>query len=98
MAADGQVLADLLELISELAQDWEYGEEITEATLFLRDLGLESLDLVVLGAAIQARHGRLPFTEFLAEVGERPPDERDVSVGELVAFVCRYRPVGPKVP
>lgn len=96
---DQHVLTDVLELISELAQDWEYGEEITEDTLFIRDLGLESLDLVVLGAAVQGRYGRLPFTEFLVEVGERPPEKRDVSIGELVAFVCQHRvPVGPKAP
>jgi acyl carrier protein len=48
---------------------------------------MESLDLVVLGTSLQDRYGRLPFSEFLAEIGQRPVEERDISVGELVAFV-----------
>ena len=52
----------------------------------LHSLGFESLDLVVLGTSIQERYGRLPFAEFLADIGQRP--EKDVTVGELVAFVC----------
>jgi hypothetical protein len=51
---------------------------------------MESLDLVVLGTSLQERYGSLPFAEFLAEVGQRPVEERDVSVGELVAYVCRH--------
>jgi hypothetical protein len=53
---------------------------------------MESLDLVVLGTALQERYGRMPFAEFLAEIGQRPVRERDISVGELVAFVCRNSP------
>ncbi|HLG74010.1 MAG TPA: acyl carrier protein [Chloroflexota bacterium] len=88
---DPQVLSDLVDMMSQLADDWEYSGEITESTYFIRDLGLESLDLVVLGAAIQERYGRLPFPEFLEEIGSRPASERDVSVGELVAFVSTNR-------
>jgi len=87
---DVQILEEVLALMAQLADDWEYGGELTRATRLLADLGLESLDLVVLGTAIQERYGRLPFTEFLAEIGQRPPAERDVSVGELVAFVSRH--------
>ena len=36
-------------------------------TRFLADLGLESLDIVVLGTMLQQRYGRLPFAEFLEE-------------------------------
>ena len=53
--------------------------------------GLESLDLVVLGTMLQQRYGRLPFAEFLAEIGQRPVEERDLTVAELVAFVCEHR-------
>ena len=61
-------------------------------------MGLESLDLVVLGTMLQSRYGRLPFTEYYAEIGDRPPEERDVTVAELVEFICTNRvstPVGP---
>jgi acyl carrier protein len=91
MAAESQILTDTLQLISQLAGDWEYSGEITAETCLLADLGLESLDLVVLGTAIQKRYGRLPFAELLAEIGQRPVEERDLSIGELVAFVSRNR-------
>lgn len=93
---DPQVHSEVLDLIAELAQDWEYDGAITADTLFLADLGLESLDLVVLGTMIQHRYGRLPFSELLADIGQRPVAERDITVGELVGYVCTNRvPVGP---
>jgi acyl carrier protein len=87
MTTQPNILGDVLGLMGQLAGDWEYSGEITPETRLLADLGMESLDLVVLGTSLQERHGRLPFAEFLAEIGRRPVDERDVSVGELVAFV-----------
>ena len=77
---DPKVLDDVLALIDELSGDWEFDGEITPETRFLADLGLESLDLVVLGTMIQQRYGQLPFAEFYAEIGQRPIEERDVSV------------------
>ena len=88
---DPEVLDGVLELLSELSGDWEYDGEITPETRFLADLGLESLDIVVLGTMIQQRYGRLPFAEYLEELGQRPVEERDVYVAELVAFVCEHR-------
>ncbi len=89
---DPQIQADVLEMVHELAEDWEYDGEITAETRFLQDMGLESLDLVVLGTMIQHRYGKLPFSEWLAEIGERPVEERDVSIGELVDFVASHLP------
>lgn len=89
---DPQVMTDVLELLRQLAGDWEYDGEISSETRMIGDLALESLDLVIIGTAIQRRYGRMPFAEWLAEIGERPVEARDVSVGELVAFVCRHRP------
>ena len=91
MQRDPQVLADVMEQINELAGDWEFDGEITPETRFLADLGLESLDLVVLGTMIQHRYGQLPFAEYYAEIGQRPIAERDVSVADLVDFICRNR-------
>lgn len=88
---DPQVLGDVLDLIDELSGDWEFEGEITPETRFLRDLGLESLDLVVLGTMIQHRYGQLPFAEYYAEVGQRPVAERDVTVSDLVGFICENR-------
>jgi acyl carrier protein len=92
---DGRVLTEVLELVNELAGDWEYDGEITPDSYFLADMGLESLDLVVVGTAVQQRYGRLPFAEYLAEIGQRPVEERDVTVAELVGFICQHQPAVP---
>jgi|tagenome__1003787_1003787.scaffolds.fasta_scaffold18959692_2 acyl carrier protein len=88
---DAAVMAGVLELLAELAGDWEYDGEIGPGTRFLADLGLESLEIVVLGTMLQQQYGRLPFAEYLDEIGRRPEEERDVSVSEVVAFVCEHR-------
>jgi acyl carrier protein len=91
IVTDRQVLQEVLALMAQLADDWEYSGPMDENTYLLGDLGLESLDLVVLGTAIQERYGRLPFAEYLAEIGQRPVEQRDVTVGELIDFICRHR-------
>jgi acyl carrier protein len=76
----------VLGIINELADDWEYDCEITPDTLFVGDLGLESIDVVILGTTIQNHYGHtLPFAEFLAEVGRR--EVRDIRIDEFVEFV-----------
>lgn len=90
-ASDPMVMAGVLDLLGELAGDWEYDGEIEPDTRFVADLGLESLEIVVLGTMVQQRYGRLPFAEFLEELGERPVEERDLTVAELVTFVCEHR-------
>jgi acyl carrier protein len=84
-----QLLTDVLQLMNQLAGDWEYDGPITAGTYLFGDLGLESLDLVVLGTAIQERYGRMPFAEFFAEIGQRPL--RDLTVGELVEFIGQHQ-------
>jgi len=91
IGVDPEVLDGVLELLNELSGDWEYEGVIGPDTYFLADLGLESLDIVVLGTMIQQQYGRLPFAEYLEELGQRPVEERDVSVAEVVAFVCEHR-------
>ena len=90
ITTQAKLLDDVLVLISQLAGDWDYSGIISVETRLLADLEMESLDLVVLGTSLQERYGRLPFAEFLAELGQRPVEERDVSVGELVAFISRH--------
>jgi acyl carrier protein len=88
---DPQVLAAILELLDELKGDWEYDGEIAPDTRFVVDLGLESLEIVVLSTMIQQLYGKLPFPAFFDQIGQRPVEERDVSVAELVSFVSRNR-------
>jgi acyl carrier protein len=93
---DPTVLTGILDLLDELAGDWEYDGEIGPETRFIADLGLESLEIVVLGTMIQERYGRLPFAEYLDELGQLPVEERDVSVAELALFVCEHRQPVPE--
>jgi len=81
-----EILDYVLKSLSDLAQDWDYAEEVGPQTLLFREMGLDSLDLVVLGTNIQEHYGiQMPFAEFLASVGER--GQQDVSVSELVDFI-----------
>lgn len=86
-----QVLDDVLSLMTQLAGDWEYSGELTRETRLLGDLAMDSLDLVILGAELDERYGRLPFPEFFAELGQQEVVERDVTIGELVEFICRHK-------
>jgi acyl carrier protein len=86
--SDPRVFDAVVETLGELARDWEYGEPVTPETTLFEDLGFESLDLVVLGTSLQEKYGRLPFTEFLTEIGERNAD--DISVGELAEFISMH--------
>jgi acyl carrier protein len=101
MTADGAtvdrsaVLSDVLDLVNELADDWEFDGEVTPDTFFIQDLGLESLDLVVLGTSIQYRYGQLPFAEYLADLGQRPVEERDVTIADVVNFIVTNVPSTP---
>ncbi|HUO71711.1 MAG TPA: acyl carrier protein [Solirubrobacteraceae bacterium] len=88
---DPDVLEGVLALLNESKGDWEYTGEIGPDTHFIADLGLESLEIVVLSTLIQQQYGRMPFPEFFDEIGQRPVDERDVTVAELVGFVCKHR-------
>jgi acyl carrier protein len=88
---DPEVLGAIFALLNELKEDWEYGDEILPDTRFIADLGLESLDIVVLSTMIQQRYGRLPFPEYFEEVGGRPVQERDVTVADLTRFVSLHR-------
>lgn len=84
-----QVLAQVLDLVQSVARDWEVGDPITERTRLYGDLAFESLDLVVLGAAVQERFGQpFPFTDLFAEIGER--ETHDLTIGEWVDFLERH--------
>jgi acyl carrier protein len=88
---DPQVLAGILLLLEEAQGDWEYEGEIGPDTRFVADLGLESLEIVVLATMVQQRYGPLPFPQYFDEIGQRPIEERDVTVAELATFVCAHR-------
>ena len=80
------VLADVLNLLNQLARDWEYSGEISPETYLFADLGFESIDAVVLASFIQERYKQqFPFPQLLAELGQR--EVKDIRLGELVDFI-----------
>ncbi len=88
MSSDREVLDDVALVLREtLGRD--DSTPITRETRFFADLGLASIDAVVLGEALQTHYGRpLPFGEMMAELGRR--EERDLVLGELVAFLQKH--------
>lgn len=79
------ILADLGRLLGNF-QGREYSDGIGPETRFFADLGLASIDAVVLGEKLQTHYGRpLPFGDLMAELGRR--SDRDLSVAELVEFL-----------
>lgn len=67
----------------------EYSGRIGPETRFFADLGLASIDAVVLGETLQQLYGRtLPFGELMADLGRR--DDRDMNLGELAEFLGRH--------
>jgi acyl carrier protein len=71
---------------------------IDRETRFFADLGLASIDAVVLGEAIQRHFARpVPFQELMADLGRR--QQRDLAIGELVDFLRVHmgEPAGPAV-
>lgn len=76
-------------MVRQMLGDWEFSGEITDDTFLVSDLGFESLDIVVLGETIQQHYQAvMPFSQFLADVGQR--EVRDISVGEFVAFTHKH--------
>ncbi|WZO96123.1 acyl carrier protein [Isosphaeraceae bacterium EP7] len=62
-----------------------------EETRFFADLGLASIDAVVLGEQLQSHYGAsLPYGDLMAELGRR--DDRDLTIGELVDFLVANQP------
>ena len=84
-----QILAEVLELLNSVVQDWEFEGSVGANTRLFADLAFESLDLVILGAKVQEHFGQpLPFPELFAEIGQR--EVRDLTIGEWVDFIERH--------
>ena len=78
----------VLATLQDLCRDWDYSRPVGPGSLLFTELGLESLDAVVLGTIIQEHFQQpLPFAELLAEIGR---EQRDLSIKELVSFVDQH--------
>lgn len=85
---EADVLRDLAAILAEDLGLRDSGP-IGRGTRFFADLGLASIDAVVLAESVQRRFGRpLPFDALMADLGSRA--DRDLEMGELVDFVRRH--------
>jgi acyl carrier protein len=81
----------LEDVVSVLENDLgvQSSSAIGEHTRFFADLGLASIDAVVLSERLQEHYGRaLPFNDLMAEMGRKT--ERDLTIGELVGFLVEH--------
>jgi len=80
-----QIMNDLAGILRNF-NGREYSGDIGPDTRFFGDLGLASIDAVVLGEMLEEHYGRkLPFHLFMADLGRRAV--RDLPLSELVAFL-----------
>jgi len=87
-----QVLAHLAGLLRNF-NGREYSGDIGPETLFFGDLGMMSIDAVVLAETLEKHYGRrFPFPQFLAGLAQR--GAQDLSVGELAEFLSRNLGIG----
>ncbi len=83
-----QVLDYVLHTVQGLCEDWDYEDPVGPESLLFTQLGLESLDAVVLCTAIQEHYQvHMPFAELLADIGQK---QRDLSITELSDFVHQH--------
>jgi acyl carrier protein len=88
LTSEAEILADLRRVFRE-SLGVDPVTPIDPGTKFFADLGLASIDAVVLGEAIQQRSGRpVPFDQLLADLGGR--EQRDLEIRELIAFLQRH--------
>lgn len=80
-----QVMAHLAGLLQNF-NGKEYSGDIGPETLFFADLGMMSIDAVVLGETLEKEYGRrFPFPQFLAGLAQR--GAQDLRIGELAEFL-----------
>jgi acyl carrier protein len=83
-----QIVKDLGNLLREF-NGKEYSGDIGPKTLFFGDLGLVSIDAIILAETLERFYEcTFPFGQFLFEI-ERE-GVRDIELGELAAFLRRH--------
>ena len=93
MNSRAEILATLARMLADF-QGREYSGQIDGDTLFFADLGLASIDAVVLGEELQAHYNQaIPFGEMMAELGKR--EDRDLNIGELADFLAKHLKPNP---
>jgi len=88
------VLERLREAIERLSGDWEIDHPITPEARLIGDLGMKSIDLVVIASAMVKTYGLIPFDELYAQMASIPAEGRDLSIAQFIEFVCDRAPHG----
>ena len=89
MRTDDQLLADLAEVVRQTFPDRDFPDAVGPHTTLLGDLGLASIEIVVLAERIEAHFARrLPFGTFLK--GLRDRGAADIELGALVSFLQQH--------
>ncbi|MDP6989811.1 MAG: acyl carrier protein [Planctomycetota bacterium] len=90
-AALSQFEQDTIEVLGELTEDWDtgFGGEMSRDTSIVHELEFESIDVVHLVTALEARYDRsdIPFAEMLMVDGRYV---EDLTVGQIAAFLHRH--------
>jgi acyl carrier protein len=77
---------DLIRILQSAREDWDSSMVVTESTGIFRDLGLESIDAVGLGSALEDHFGTLlPFPAFMAKA--REAQVQDITIAMLLDFL-----------
>jgi acyl carrier protein len=80
-----KILHDLRDLLRDF-NGKEYSGDIGSETLLFADLGMVSIDAVILAETLEQFYKRqFSFSQFLAEIGREGIG--DIPVGRLVAFL-----------
>ncbi len=87
------IFNDIVATLQRVGEDWEYSDEITLETTLLENLGLESIDVVVLGEFLEEHYGQpFPFTEYYTELAQHKIS--DIRISDLVEFIyTHYQPI-----
>ncbi|AWM36375.1 hypothetical protein GobsT_58330 [Gemmata obscuriglobus] len=89
MRTADEVLSALSDVVRQTFPDRDFPDAVDASTRAFGDLGLASIDLVVLAERLDAHFGRrLPFGSFLKGLRDRAAD--DLELGDLVAFLQQH--------
>jgi acyl carrier protein len=89
MRRSAQSILDDLALVLRDFDGRGYSGTIDRDTCFFADLGLTSIDAVVLGEKLESFYGhKFPFHQLLAELGASGAD--DLELGVLVDFLLDH--------
>jgi hypothetical protein len=80
-----QILSDLGSMLREF-NGKEYSGEMSAKTRLFRDLGMVSIDAVILAETLERFYSHsFAFSQFLSDIGKK--GNSDIEVGELASFL-----------